>query len=108
MMEEINVKNLWNNGDSGQVVKDVIEYNFALLNKRLDERYFTKTFTSTDWKNGVITVDYYEHRINPPSPHVLMLNNGKYIDVYGGYYIDAENNIHLQSDIPFNGKVVIK
>ena len=98
----------WNNGDSGKVVKETIEYNFNLLSKRLDERCFTKSFVTTDWKNGIITVSYYEHRISPPSAHVLMLNNGRYVDVYGGYYIDAENNVCLQSDIPFDGKVVIK
>ena len=104
----MDIPKLWNNGERGDVVKSIIEYNFALLNKRMDERHFSKSFLLSDWVDGTIFISALEHNIVSPTPHVLMLSDGNYIDVYGGYYIDDENNIYLQSDIPFDGKVVIK
>lgn len=98
----------WVNGASGQRVREIIEHNFDVLNTRLNERVFAKSFISSDWQNGVIKIDFYEHRISAPSPHVLMLYNGNYVDVQGGAYIDTKDNVYLQADIPYDGKVVIK
>ena len=98
----------WSSGASGKDVREAIEYNFNILKQRLDNRTYQKTFTISDWKDGVIFIDYYEHRILTPSPHVMILQDGKYVDVYGGYYIDDKDCVYLQSDIPFDGKVVIK
>lgn len=98
----------WENGARGGYVKEVIDYNFQFLNNRIDDRSYSKTFTISNWRNGIIDIDYHEHRIESPTPQVMMFYDGKYVDVYGGYYIDSSNGVHLQSDIPFDGKVVIK
>ena len=98
----------WENGARGDYVKEVVDYNFQFLNDRITKRSYSKTFTASDWRNGTIYIDYYEHRFESPIIQVTMLYNGNYVDVYGGYYTDSNNNVYLQSDIPFDGKVVIK
>lgn len=103
-----NIFKTWDNGASGKVVREAIEYNFDLLYTRLNERVFSKSFVSSDWIDGVIRINYSEHRISSPSPHVLMLHDGNYIDVQGGVYIDSSDNIRLETDIPYDGRVVIK
>lgn len=98
----------WNNGDSGEYVKEVIDSNFRILEQRIIKSTFLKTFNSSDWANGLITIKYAEHGIYSPIPHVFILDGEEYVDVIDGYLVDSENNVYLQSDIPYTGKVVIK
>lgn len=98
----------WRNGDSGAYVKEVIEHNFNILNEKLNNRCFSKSFTTSDWDSGIIRIDYYEHRFSNPSPSIYFLYNGVYLEVCGGFTIDSKNNIFLESDMPFEGKVVVR
>ena len=98
----------WNNGDSGQVVKEIIEENFNILFTRLNKSIFSKDFTASDWNDGLLIISQNEHKISNPTPHLFLLTVDGYSSVYGGSYIDSQKNVILQSDIPFDGKVVIK
>ena len=98
----------WRNGDNGAHVQEVINYNFELLARHIDHRIFTKIFTVLDWEDGKITISYREHKIDNPNPHVSMEFQQDYVDVYGSVYIDKSGNVSILSDIPFDGRIVIK
>ena len=99
----------WRNGETAANVKEVIDYNFRLLYERTKiTEGFYKLFYKKDWRDGVITINYSDHRISNPSPQILMIDSGKYINVLGGFYVDSKGNIILESDIPYDGKVVVK
>ena len=109
-----NVLKKWENGVSGKDVREAIEHNFNLLDAKIEGISkangggYTKSFKTTDWSGGTIKINYYEHGISSPAPYVFMLYDNKYIDVQGGVYTDSGNNVYLQSDIAYAGKVVIK
>lgn len=97
----------WQHGDSGAVVKKAIETNFETLFELVSKRVYEKNFTMSDWRNGTYVIKVDEHNIPSPIAQVYILTANGYDEVLGGYYIDGRD-IVLQSDIPFDGKVVIK
>lgn len=101
--------NSWNNGDSGKVVKAIIDDNFDILDKRItnaiDAR--VKSFTASEWNLGTIFIPYSEYQKDNPCIELYIKNDSKYSLVYGGYEI-RNDGIELQSDMAYAGKVVIR
>lgn len=99
------------NGGQGKDVRETINSNFVELDRRtnaLVPHPYTKIFTSSHWSNGEISIPYSEHGIeNPVSVSLYIGNTNNYDAVFGGYRINV-NTIILQSDIPYDGKVVIE
>ena len=99
----------WNNGDSGSTVKKIIDGNFAELEKRANqaESFYIKEFTTEEWDTGKILIDYFHYnKLNPRVELYIKLNKG-YEAIIGGYEITSRG-VTIQSDIAFDGKVVIK
>ena len=101
--------NTWNNGDSGEKVKQVIDDNF----KNLDERTlqltngYTLSFEESSWIEGKIFIAREEYKRESPCVELYIENTDGYSIVCGGYQI-LSSGIRLQSDIPYKGKVVIR
>lgn len=112
----------WVNGEMGSKVKQVIDNNFDILDKRTiklnDElskniEPISKKITKTEWgftdnlKTYTIFIPYTDYEKETPCVEVYFKNGGGYSSVYGGAIIE-ERGITLQSDIPYEGKVVIR
>lgn len=69
---------------------------------------FEITVSKSDWNNGKITIPYETHLISSPIVQMYLLDNLKYLLVFGGVDIDESFNVTLKTDLPFDGKVVIK
>ena len=103
----------WNNGDEGKTVKDIIDDNFDALGTRINEldrrisESYTKEFTKSDWNLGTIIIEYSEYKISNPCVNLYIKDSsGSYTEVHGGYTF-TQMGIELNSDIPYEGKVVI-
>ena len=105
-MAEINT---WRNGDSGKIVKEVIDSNFTNLNVQIGQlsNRYVFSFAESDWRNGVIYIEYSEYMKQNPCVEVYINTNNGLSPVWGGYEI-KNNGIELQSDLPYAGKVVIR
>ena len=111
----------WVNGAQGSDVKRIIDNNFDILDKRTlkindDMSKLNPSsinFIASDWNfvSGLRTYDisipYANYNKENPCVEVYVKNGNDYSVVYGGYII-AESGIVLQSDIPYEGKVVIR
>ena len=111
----------WVNGAQGSDVKRIIDNNFDILDKRtlkinddmskLDSSSIN--FVASDWsfvdglKTYTISIPYANYNKKNPCVEVYVKSGYDYSVVYGGYML-VENGIALQSDIPYEGKVVIR
>lgn len=148
----------WNNGEKGEVVQAIIEANFKILGRHLNENVLSlsteeRSLLSSDylseglivydkdlevfmqykngkwdgisiggsnsfvysqdlavssWISGEISIPHSLHLVSNPCVQLYILQDGKYESVLGGIYIDNEYNVTLSTDLPFDGKVVIK
>lgn len=99
----------WVNGDKGKTVKEIIDRNFEILETsvlQLKDRPVIH-FYASDWVNGVIFINYSQYNKLNPCVDLYIKNGDGYSFVYGGYEI-KDNGIELQSDIAYEGKVVIR
>ena len=99
----------WQYGDSGETVKNIIDTNFANLNNQVNQltNRWEREFKESEWENGVISIAYAEYKKINPCVDLYIKNGDRYSFVYGGYEVQADG-IELQSDIPYEGKVVIR
>ena len=111
----------WVNGAKGSEVKRVIDNNFDILDKRTTKVNddilklipLGKDFVASDWvfaekfKTYTIAIPYSDYNRENPCVEIYIKNENGYSLVYGGYII-SESGIELQSDIPYEGKVVIR
>lgn len=99
----------WQNGDRGATVKKVIETNFENINEQVSQlsNKYVLYFTTSQWKDGIITIAYSEYNKLNPCVDLYIKNGTGYSFVHGGYEI-KDNGIELQSDIAYEGKVVIR
>lgn len=99
----------WQNGDKGSKVKKIIETNFENINAQMSEisRISTYNFTLNSWNDGRIFIAQSLYSKETPCVDVYIKDENGYSLVYGGYKI-LNNGIELQSDIPYEGKVVIR
>ena len=99
----------WQYGDNGETVKDIIDSNFRYLNEQVAPMYhgWQRDFRASDWVKGIISIPYSQYKRDNPRVDVYVKNNGGYSPVYGGYEMKGDR-IELQSDIPYEGRVVIR
>ena len=112
----------WVNGEMGSKVKQIIDNNFDILDKRTIKlnddmskkiEPISKNFTKADWvftdnsKTYIISIPYVDYNKEMPCVEVYFKNGSSYSFVYGGAIIE-DRGITLQSDIPYEGKVVIR
>lgn len=62
----------------------------------------------SSWINNSITILFEEHCIEKPVVQLYMKDGDSFIPVLGGIKIDTGYNVILSTDLPFDGKVVIK
>ena len=103
----------WENGAKGSDVKKIIDGNFDNLDIRLKEvakqatSVYIKEFITSDWTSDVITIKYSEYNKLNPCVELYIKDNNGYSVVFGGYTIN-DYGIELQSDMAYEGKVVIR
>ena len=72
---------------------------------------YNKNINSISWSSSkTIFIPFSEHHVPNPTIQLFIKNHlsGYYEEVLGGILIDDEYNITLSTDLPFDGKVVIK
>lgn len=69
---------------------------------------YTMDIQTSDWSAGAIIIPYTKHLKRNPNVQLFMKNEDVYLAVMGGVEIDADYNITLSTDMPFEGRVVIK
>ena len=74
----------------------------------VEDDSYTQTISVDDWKNNTIQIDATQHAVSNPMVEMFIFSRGSFIPVFGGIEVDNQNNVILSSDMPFNGKVVIK
>ena len=108
----------WINGSKGSVVKRVIDNNFDVLDRRTmqiknDVSSVVISFASSDWifnddlKTYTFSISLADYNKDNPCVDAYIKNDIGYSFVYGGYRI-GEFGIILQSDMPYEGRVVIR
>lgn len=119
----------WVNGAKGSEVKRVIDNNFDILDKRIikinddvsklinsdvsKSTPLSIEFVASDWgfaenlKTYVISIPYEDYERENPCVEVYIKRDSGYSPVWSGYTI-GEHGIDLQSDMPYEGKVVIR
>ena len=99
----------WRNGDQGSVVKKAIETNFTNLNEQLAQvsKAYVFTFRKSDWSNGVIFISETAYSKQNPCVDLYLKDGDKYSVVYGGFVV-KDRGVELRSDMPYEGKVVIR
>ena len=113
----------WANGAKGSDVKSVIDKNFDVLDKRtkkinedisnLSLSNIVRNFIASDWvfnndlKTYTFSIPYVDYNKESPCVDAYIKDGNGYSFVYGGCII-GEQGIILQSDIPYEGKVVIR
>lgn len=60
------------------------------------------------WIDNIIYISFEQHKIEKPVVQLYMKDGDSYIPVLGGVKVDSEYNVTLSTDLPFDGKVVIK
>jgi hypothetical protein len=76
--------------------------------KKSFDTTYTKEFSDTDWANGRIVIDFKTHLVSNPSVQIYMNSEDGDTPVVGGFIIDDVNNIIIESDMSFSGRVVIR
>jgi hypothetical protein len=99
----------WRYGDSGETVKKIIDANFANLNDQVNQltNRWEYDFKISDWVDGKISLAYSQYKKINPCVDLYIKSNSGYSPVYGGYEVKP-NGIELQSDLAYEGKVVIR
>lgn len=60
------------------------------------------------WIDNTITILFEEHGIKKPIVQLYIKDGDVFIPVLGGIRVDSEYNVILSTDLPFDGKVIIK
>lgn len=70
---------------------------------------YVEQLSSSTWSsNNEYYIPFTTHQKENPCVQLFILDNETYHPVLGGVEIDNEFNILLSTDLPFNGKVVVK
>ena len=96
----------WRNGAQAKEVKAVIDYNFNATSKALKK--YAQDIDVDDWTDNSIFVPFIKHGIENPTVQLFIESDDSYVAVLGGVKIDSDYNITLSTDLPFNGRVVVK
>lgn len=74
----------------------------------VDDNIYTQSISISDWTDNSISILFEHHGIKSPIVQLFMKNENSFIPVIGGTDVDSAHNIILTTDLPFDGKVVIK
>ena len=74
----------------------------------IDNSSVTFDISTENWVDNSISISFEQHGFENPVIQLFMEDGDSFIHVLGGVEIDSEYNITLSTDLPFNGKVVIK
>lgn len=74
----------------------------------VDDDVHTQSIYINDWINNSIQISFNQHGIKNPIVQVFMGDEKSFVPVLGGVEIDSGHNITLSTDLPFDGKVVVK
>lgn len=96
----------WRNGAKGGEVKNIIDYNFNVVSKVLKK--YTQNITVADWTDNNISIPFSKHGVDNPSVQLFISYDGSFKPVLGGVRVDSEYNITLSTDLPFDGRIVVK
>ena len=96
----------WRNGAKGGEVKSIIDYNFNVASKALKK--YTQNINADDWTDNSIYIPFSKHSFENPTVQLFIEYDGSFTPVLGGVKIDSEYNVTLSTDLPFDGKVVIR
>lgn len=69
---------------------------------------YGRIISETDWVNNTITINFATHLTPNPIVQLLIKDGNSYSPVIGGVEVDSNYNIILSTDLPFDGKVVVK
>ena len=75
---------------------------------QVDSGVFAQDISINDWKNNSIKILFNQHGIENPVVQLFVKSEDSFSPVLGGIEIDSAYNVTLSTDLPFNGKVVIK
>lgn len=74
----------------------------------VDDNMYTQNISVSDWTDKTINIPLEQHGIMNPVVQLLMTSENSFVNVLGGVEIDSAHNVVLSTDLPFDGKVVIK
>ena len=74
----------------------------------VDDNMYTQNISVSDWMDKKINIPFEQHGVMNPVVQLLMESELSFVGVLGGVEIDSTYNVVLSTDLPFNGKVVIK
>ena len=99
----------WINGASGATVQQVIENNFAELERAINRlsATYVRTFKVSEWSDGAVFVDHFHYNKLNPTVELYIKQPTGYEAVIGGYEITS-GGVRIFSDLAYDGKVVIK
>lgn len=69
---------------------------------------YTQSLSVSNWTNNSIEILFDQHGVENPVVQLYITNGDSFTPVLGGVEIDSEYNVMLSTDLPFDGKVVIK
>lgn len=71
-------------------------------------RYIEIDIYVREWVDNTITISFEEHGVISPIVQLYIRDGDCFSSVMGGIKVDSDNNIILSTDLPFEGKVVIR
>lgn len=74
----------------------------------VDDNVHTQSISVNDWVDNSIHILFNSHGIKNPIVQVFIEIGRSFVPVLGSVEIDSNFNVTLSTDLPFNGKVVIK
>ena len=80
----------------------------AWVKTSVDDGVYAKTISVSDWTDNVINIPFEQHNIMNPVVQLFMIDDSSLAPVLGGVEIDLDYNVVLSTDLPFDGRVVIK
>ena len=69
---------------------------------------YTRDISIDDWVGNTINILFNQHGVENPVVQLLIKSGDSFTPVLGGVEVDSTNNVTLLTDLPFNGRVVIK
>ena len=73
-----------------------------------DYKAYTQDISIDNWADNSIEIPFNQHGVRNPTVQMFMGVGNSFTPVLGGVEIDSEYNVSLSTDLPFDGKVVIK
>ena len=68
---------------------------------------FTSVFYESDWEDGYLSIPYGQHKVDVKNVSVYISTTQGYMPVLIDVVVDSMQNVILNSDVVFDGKVVL-